>query len=79
MVLPRLTGAIRAFSTVTANYKEPKNNNDDVAVKRRQRSEQQSAAALSSWKQLVSIIGTGTSGKENVRYLLSAAKEIGEK
>ena len=87
MTLPRLTSALRAFSTVTQPYDDPRPLTDaqDLERKRRLHAERRQGAQL-SWQQLCAMLkgggtkgsGKGSSVDKDLKSLSRAARAIGE-
>ena len=81
MPLPRVTGALRAFASVSAKDSSLYESTDDIAQKRRQQAQRSSETGL-SWSSLVRTVQSkAKADKETVmatiRELTCTAKEIG--
>lgn len=82
MALPRLTGALRAFSSVSPEDSDI-NQHGELAAKRRQRAERESARTL-SWGQLAQSIQSNAQDVSDsqvtttLRQLTHIARDIGQ-
>lgn len=86
MTLPRLTSALRAFSTVTSSFDDdPRSQKDlgDLERKRRLQSDRQKESEF-TWKQLCAAVKAGGAGSgrghaadKELKSLSRAARTIG--